>query len=246
MSRGLGDVYKRQGLAFSFQKGKADSLGDYIATRNKFSQWMIHGYVAKDFDNDLNWISSINVGQNVSKASQSLPLWSGFDRSDARIKNTVANVATKLEKNIQLSENVHIVPHAGLRWMRTHTQGYTTKLNGQSAFRYGSTSTNLLQVPLGVGVEAEASIGDWRIRPQADLTLVYSIGNLKNSTTVSGVTVGELDSMSNQFAGRFSSKLQAGIQVERKGVSGGLQFGLTKGSAGKLDAAVKLEGRYRF
>ena len=62
------------------------------------------------------------------------------------------------------------------------------------------------------------------------MTLVYSIGNLKNSTTVSGVTVGELDSMSNQFAGRFSSKLQAGIQVERKGVSGGLQFGLTKGS----------------
>lgn len=236
----------RAGLAFSFQKGKADSLGDYVATRNKFNQWMVHGYVAKDFGNDLNWISSINVGQNISKASQSLPLWSGFDRSEARIKNTVANVATKLEKNIQVSENVHIVPHAGLRWMRTHTQGYTTKLNGQSAFRYGRTSTNLLQVPLGVGVEAQASFGDWRIRPQADLTLVYSIGNLKNSTTVSGVTVGELDSMSNQFAGRFSSKLQAGVQVERKGVSGGLQFGLTKGSAGKLDAAVKLEGRYRF
>ena len=57
----------RAGFAASFQKGKADSLGDYIDTKNKFSQWMLHGYVAKDFGNDLNWISSINVGQNISK-----------------------------------------------------------------------------------------------------------------------------------------------------------------------------------
>lgn len=34
----------RAGFAGSFQKGKADSLGDYIDTKNKFSQWMLHGY----------------------------------------------------------------------------------------------------------------------------------------------------------------------------------------------------------
>ncbi|MFR1026817.1 MAG: autotransporter outer membrane beta-barrel domain-containing protein [Parasutterella sp.] len=68
----------RVGFAASVQKGKADSLGDYIDTKNKFSQWMLHGYVAKDFGNSLNWISSVNVGQNVSKASQGLPSWSGF------------------------------------------------------------------------------------------------------------------------------------------------------------------------
>lgn len=236
----------RTGLAASFQKGKADSLGDYIDTKNKFSQWMLHGYVAKDFGNELNWISSINVGQNISKASQGLPSWSGFSKAEARIKNTVANVATKLEKNIQVTDNFQVVPHVGARWLRTHTQGYTTSLNGQKAFSYGQTSTNLLQLPVGVGLQGEVSFGRWTVRPQADLTLTYSIGNLKNSTKVSGVSIGEMDSMSNEFAGRFSSKLQAGLQVERGNVTGGLQLGLTKGSAGKLDTGLKLEGRYRF
>ena len=236
----------RAGFAGSFQKGKADSLGDYIDTKNKFSQWMLHGYVAKDFGNDLNWISSINVGQNISKASQGLPSWSGFSKADARIKNTVANVATKLEKNLKLTDNFQVIPHVGARWLRTHTQGYTTKLNGQKAFSYGQTSTNLLQLPVGVGVQGEAYFGSWTVRPQADLTLTYNIGNLKNTTKVSGVSIGEMDSITNEFAGRFASKVQAGFQVERGNATAGLQFGLTKGSAGKLDAGIKLEGRYRF
>lgn len=236
----------RAGFAGSFQKGKADSLGDYIDTKNKFSQWMLHGYVAKDFGNDLNWISSINVGQNISKASQGLPSWSGFSKADARIKNTVANVATKLEKNLQLTDNFQVIPHVGARWLRTHTQGYTTKLNGQKAFSYGQTSTNLLQLPVGVGVQGEAYFGSWTVRPQADLTLTYNIGNLKNTTKVSGVSIGEMDSITNEFAGRFASKVQAGFQVERGNATAGLQFGLTKGSAGKLDTGIKLEGRYRF
>ncbi|WP_290432828.1 autotransporter outer membrane beta-barrel domain-containing protein [uncultured Parasutterella sp.] len=236
----------RAGFAGSFQKGKADSLGDYIDTKNKFSQWMLHGYVAKDFGNDLNWISSINVGQNISKASQGLPSWSGFSKADARIKNTVANVATKLEKNLKLTDNFQVIPHVGARWLRTHTQGYTTKLNGQKAFSYGQTSTNLLQLPVGVGVQGEAYFGSWTVRPQADLTLTYNIGNLKNTTKVSGVSIGEMDSITNEFAGRFASKVQAGFQVERGNATAGLQFGLTKGSAGKLDTGIKLEGRYRF
>lgn len=236
----------RAGLAASFQKGKADSLGDYIDTKNKFSQWMLHGYVAKDFGNDLNWISSINVGQNISKASQGLPSWSGFSKADARIKNTVANVATKLEQNLQVSDNFQVIPHIGARWLRTHTQGYTTKLNGQKAFSYGQTSTNLLQLPVGVGVQGEAYFGSWTVRPQADLTLTYNVGNLKNTTKVSGVSIGEMDSITNEFAGRFASKVQAGFQVERGNATAGLQFGLTKGSAGKLDTGIKLEGRYRF
>ena len=236
----------RAGFAGSFQKGKADSLGDYIDTKNKFSQWMLHGYVAKDFGNDLNWISSINVGQNISKASQGLPSWSGFSKADARIKNTVANVATKLEKNLQLTDNFQVIPHVGARWLRTHTQGYTTKLNGQKAFSYGQTSTNLLQLPVGVGLQGEAYFGSWTVRPQADLTFTYNIGNLKNTTKVSGVSIGEMDSITNEFAGRFASKVQAGFQVERGNATAGLQFGLTKGSAGKLDTAIKLEGRYRF
>ena len=236
----------RAGFAGSFQKGKADSLGDYIDTKNKFSQWMLHGYVAKDFGNDLNWISSINVGQNISKASQGLPSWSGFSKADARIKNTVANVATKLEKNLKLTDNFQVIPHVGARWLRTHTQGYTTKLNGQKAFSYGQTSTNLLQLPVGVGVQGEAYFGSWTVRPQADLTLTYNIGNLKNTTKVSGVSIVEMDSMTNEFAGRFASKVQAGFQVERGNATAGLQFGLTKGSAGKLDTGIKLEGRYRF
>ena len=236
----------RAGFAASFQKGKADSLGDYIDTKNKFSQWMLHGYVAKDVGNSLNWISSINVGQNISKASQGLPSWSGFSKADARIKNTVANVATKLEQNLQVSDNFQVIPHIGARWLRTHTQGYTTKLNGQKAFSYGQTSTNLLQLPVGVGVQGEASFGSWTVRPQADLTLTYNVGNLKNTTQVSGVSIGEMDSMTNEFAGRFASKVQAGFQVERGNATAGLQFGLTKGSAGKLDTGIKLEGRYRF
>lgn len=187
--------------------------------------------VAKDFGNDLNWISSINVGQNISKASQGLPSWSGFSKADARIKNTVANVATKLEKNLKLTDNFQVIPHVGARWLRTHTQGYTTKLNGQKAFSYGQTSTNLLQLPVGVGVQGEAYFGSWTVRPQADLTLTYNIG---------------MDSITNEFAGRFASKVQAGFQVERGNATAGLQFGLTKGSAGKLDTGIKLEGRYRF
>lgn len=236
----------RAGFAASFQKGKADSLGDYIDTKNKFSQWMLHGYVAKDFGNDLNWISSINVGQNISKASQGLPSWSGFSKADARIKNTVANVATKLEKNFQVTENFQVIPHVGARWLRTHIQGHTTKLNGQKAFSYGQTSTNLLQLPVGVGLQGEAYFGSWTVRPQADLTFTYNVGNLKNTTQVSGVSIGEMDSITNEFAERFASKVQAGFQVERGNATAGLQFGLTKGSVGKLDTGIKLEGRYRF
>jgi len=236
----------RVGFAASFQKGKADSLGDYIDTKNKFSQWMLHGYVAKDFGNSLNWISSVNVGQNISKASQGLPSWSGFSKADARIKNTVANVATKLEKNLKVSDNFQVIPHIGARWLRTHTQGYSTKLDGQKAFNYGQTSTNLLQLPVGIGLQGEGYFGSWTVRPQADLTFTYNIGNLKNTTKVSGVSIGEMDSMTNEFAGRFASKVQGGFQVEKGNATAGLQFGLTKGSAGKLDTGIKLEGRYRF
>jgi len=54
----------------------------------------------------------------------------------------------KLEKNLKVSDNFQVIPHIGARWLRTHTQGYSTKLDGQKAFNYWPTLTELIQLRL--------------------------------------------------------------------------------------------------
>ena len=233
------------GAAFSYSHGSLDSTGDVLKTKNKYDSFGLHAYGAYAPVDRVNLIGTLSWMHNSSDITQSINA-AGFNKADADVKTNLFSLGARAEATLPVGK-ANVIPHAGLRYVWAKSGSYDTKVDGKKVWGNTPDATNTFQLPVGVAVRGDImTASGWTVRPQADLTLTYNIGNLKNTTKVSGVSIGEMDSITNEFAGRFASKVQAGFQVERGNATAGLQFGLTKGSAGKLDAGIKLEGRYRF
>lgn len=53
-------------------------------------------------------------------------------------------------------------------------------------------------------------------------------------------------SSSGEFAGKFGTNVNLGVQADKGPATFGVRYGFTGGTKGKADHAFKFEARYRF
>ena len=232
------------GAAFSYNHGSLDSTGDVLKTKNKYNSFGLHAYGAYAPVEKVNLIGTLSWMHNSSDITQSINA-AGFNKADADVKTNMFNLGARAEATIPAGK-ANIVPHAGLRYVWAKSGKYDTKVDGKKVWSNKADATNTFQLPIGVAVRTDiATASGWNVRPQADVTVIPQFGDTKQKTKLSNFN-GVSDKLSGEFAGKFGTNVNLGVQADKGPATIGVRYGFTGGTKGKADHMFKLEARYRF
>ena len=232
------------GAAFSYNHGSLDSTGDVLKTKNKYNSFGLHAYGAYAPVEKVNLIGTLSWMHNSSDITQSINA-AGFNKADADVKTNMFSLGARAEATIPAG-TANIVPHAGLRYVWAKSGKYDTKVDGKKVWSNKADATNTFQLPIGVAVRADiATASGWNVRPQADVTVIPQFGDTKQKTKLSNFN-GVSDKLSGEFAGKFGTNVNLGVQADKGPATIGVRYGFTGGTKGKADHMFKLEARYRF
>lgn len=232
------------GAAFSYNHGSLDSTGDVLKTKNKYDSFGLHAYGAYAPVEKVNLIGTLSWMHNSSDITQSINA-AGFNKADADVKTNMFSLGARAEATIPAGK-ANIVPHAGLRYVWAKSGNYDTKVDGKKVWSNKADATNTFQLPIGVAVRTDiATASGWKVRPQADVTVIPQFGDTKQKTKLSNFN-GVSDKLSGEFAGKFGTNVNLGVQADKGPATIGVRYGFTGGTKGKADHMFKLEARYRF
>ena len=232
------------GAAFSYNHGSLDSTGDVLKTKNKYNSFGLHAYGAYAPVEKVNLIGTLSWMHNSSDITQSINA-AGFNKADADVKTNMFSLGARAEATIPAGK-ANIVPHAGLRYVWAKSGKYDTKVDGKKVWSNKADATNTFQLPIGVAVRTDiATASGWNVRPQADVTVIPQFGDTKQKTKLSNFN-GVSDKLSGEFAGKFGTNVNLGVQADKGPATIGVRYGFTGGTKGKADHMFKLEARYRF
>ena len=232
------------GAAISYNHGSLDSTGDVLKTKNKYNSFGLHAYGAYAPVEKVNLIGTLSWMHNSSDITQSINA-AGFNKADADVKTNMFSLGARAEATIPAGK-ANIVPHAGLRYVWAKSGKYDTKVDGKKVWSNKADATNTFQLPIGVAVRTDiATASGWNVRPQADVTVIPQFGDTKQKTKLSNFN-GVSDKLSGEFAGKFGTNVNLGVQADKGPATIGVRYGFTGGTKGKADHMFKLEARYRF
>ena len=242
--RKLADKSVILGGAFSYNHGSLDSTGDVLKTKNKYNSFGLHAYGAYAPVEKVNLIGTLSWMHNSSDITQSINA-AGFNKADADVKTNMFSLGARAEATIPAGK-ANIVPHAGIRYVWAKSGNYDTKVDGKKVWSNKADATNTFQLPIGVAVRTDiATASGWNVRPQADVTVIPQFGDTKQKTKLSNFN-GVSDKLSGEFASKFGTNVNLGVQADKGPATIGVRYGFTGGTKGKADHMFKLEARYRF
>ena len=232
------------GGAFSYNHGSLDSTGDVLKTKNKYDSFGLHAYGAYAPVDRVNLIGTLSWMHNSSDITQSINA-AGFNKADADVKTNLFSLGARAEATLPVGK-ANVIPHAGLRYVWAKSGSYDTKVDGKKVWGNTPDATNTFQLPVGVAVRGDImTASGWNVRPQADLTLIPQFGDTEQKTKLSNFN-GVSDKLSGEFAGKFGTNINLGVQADKGPATFGVRYGFTGGTKGKADHAFKFEARYRF
>jgi len=232
------------GGAFSYNHGSLDSTGDVLKTKNKYDSFGLHAYGAYAPVDRVNLIGTLSWMHNSSDITQSINA-AGFNKADADVKTNLFSLGARAEANLPVGK-ANVIPHAGLRYVWAKSGSYDTKVDGKKVWGNTPDATNTFQLPIGVAVRGDImTVSGWNVRPQADLTFIPQFGDTEQKTKLSNFN-GVSDKLSGEFAGKFGTSVNLGVQADKGPTTFGVRYGFTAGTKGKADHAFKFEYRYRF
>lgn len=232
------------GGAFSYNHGSLDSTGDVLKTKNKYDSFGLHAYGAYAPVDRVNLIGTLSWMHNSSDITQSINA-AGFNKADADVKTNLFSLGARAEANLPVGK-ANVIPHAGLRYVWAKSGSYDTKVDGKKVWGNTPDATNTFQLPIGVAVRGDImTASGWNVRPQADLTFIPQFGDTEQKTKLSNFN-GVSDKLSGEFAGKFGTNVNLGVQADKGPATFGVRYGFTGGTKGKADHAFKFECRYRF
>ena len=232
------------GGAFSYNHGSLDSTGDVLKTKNKYDSFGLHAYGAYAPVDRVNLIGTLSWMHNSSDITQSINA-AGFNKADADVKTNLFSLGARAEANLPVGK-ANVIPHAGLRYVWAKSGSYDTKVDGKKVWGNTPDATNTFQLPVGVAVRGDImTVSGWNVRPQADLTFIPQFGDTEQKTKLSNFN-GVSDKLSGEFAGKFGTNINLGVQADKGPATFGVRYGFTGGTKGKADHAFKFEARYRF
>ena len=232
------------GAAFSYNHGSLDSTGDVLKTKNKYNSFGLHAYGAYAPVEKVNLIGTLSWMHNSSDITQSINA-AGFNKADADVKTNLFSLGARAEATLPVGK-ANVIPHAGLRYVWAKSGSYDTNVDGKKVWGNTPDATNTFQLPVGVAVRGDImTVSGWNVRPQADVTVIPQFGDTKQKTKLSNFN-GVSDKLSGEFAGKFGTNVNLGVQADKGPATFGVRYGFTGGTKGKADHAFKFEARYRF
>ena len=234
----------RLGAAFSYQKGDLDSTGDVLKTTNDYETFGFHAYGLWRPTDRINVLGNVSYLRSSSEVEQQLSI-AGHNKATADIDTDVISAGVRVEGVFPVTSGVTVLPHIGARVIHADSGSYDTKIDGVKAFDNDTEAATLFQVPIGVAVRMDKTLGSgWTVRPHADLTVIPQFGDTEQDIKVA--TGALTDSISGDVVGDFATKVTFGLQATKNNTTVAAHYGLTPGDMGRQNHAFKVEVRYAF
>ena len=209
------------GIAFSYGKGDSDGLG----IENDFDMWGVNLYGNYKTDY-LNFIADI-----------------GYSESDNELDGQVLGKKVEADRDVSVItaglraetiytlNNVQFVPYTGIRYYNINPDDYTSKYDGQNAFKYDSDRLNVWTLPLGTSVRGEFAFDNGlKITPQAEVAYIFAFGDTDDNDV--DVSMGTAAASSLKYSvmddGSFLGNL--GLEIGYNSFNFGLGYSYQKGS----------------
>ena len=209
------------GIAFSYGKGDSDGMG----IENDFDMWGVNLYGNYKTDY-LNFIADI-----------------GYSESDNELDGHVLGKKVEADRDVSVItaglraetiytlNNVQFVPYTGIRYYNINPDDYTSKYDGQNAFKYDSDRLNVWTLPLGTSVRGEFAFDNGlKITPQAEVAYIFAFGDTDDNDV--DVSMGTAAASSLKYSvmddGSFLGNL--GLEIGYNSFNFGLGYSYQKGS----------------
>ena len=137
-------------------------------------------------------------------------------------------------------------PHIGLRYDRLTTSGFRTKDgHGRTLVKTASDTQDIWSVPIGLTFEAGLKTNSgWVVRPQADLSLIFSRGDIDDNSRITVNGVGTY-SMETNIVDNQTLSATLGIDMQKGNKSFSLHYNLMN-SSNEHDNSLMAHFVYKF
>lgn len=236
----------RVGLALNVGAGDTKSRGDFNSTKNDFDFWGMSLYGGWSMDN-VNVVADLGYSASKNELKQDIPSSLGLGgRIKGDVDSSVITAGVKAEYMVK-TDVLDVMPHVGVRYMAVKTDSFTTKLDmGGDLFHTDSDLQHVWQFPVGVNlsktIETESG---WKVKPQADLSVVPAAGDTKTKIDVRTPGVNASDSMKRRVMDTTSFDGVFGVEVQKDNVSFGLGYNI-QASEHQTGQGVTASFMYKF
>ena len=236
----------RVGLALNVGAGDTKSRGDFNSTKNDFDFWGMSLYGGWSMDN-VNVVADLGYSASKNELKQDIPSSLGLGgRIKGDVDSSVITAGVKAEYMVK-TDVLDVMPHIGVRYMAVKTDSFTTKLEmGGDLFHTDSDLQHVWQFPVGVNlsktIETESG---WKVKPQADLSVVPAAGDTKTKIDVRTPGVNASDSMKRRVMDTTSFDGVFGVEVQKDNVSFGLGYNI-QASEHQTGQGVTASFMYKF
>lgn len=235
----------RIGAAFNYVDGDVESEGNVISTKTDAQTFGLTVYGAYEFG-DFRLLGQVGYDRTKGEAEQNFTdvQSNGYKvTGDTNAKIFSLGLTGEFEKRLG---SFTFVPHAGVRLAHADHDGFDTYINGKKAFGNKVEATDIVQLPIGVGVKGHVDAKGWTLVPTADVSLVPQFGDVDNRVTVSATNFAGTDSYDYDVAGDFVGKLHLGLAGEKDAHRFGVSLDVSAGDKGARSTGVTLDYRLTF
>lgn len=98
---------------------------------------------------------------------------------DGKDSSTYFAGALELGKNFEFGAGTRVTPHAGFNYAFAPSSDLRVR-EGNASRRYDVGRQNFFEIPVGVTFARDFYAADWVLTPAVDLTMISSVGNVKD------------------------------------------------------------------
>lgn len=166
----------RLGVSLNLGGGYARGSGELAGTTNSMGFWGLGAYAGWQGGN-LGLSADVAYTSAYNSLKQSLP--QGMEMRPLKSDVSSWAVSSGLRADYRIPTPwLDVTPHAGVRYLYLHTNGYDVKSNG-TVLEGDPMRQNIWTFPVGVSLSREFGLpGGWHCRPVLDLSVIPAAGDM--------------------------------------------------------------------
>lgn len=221
------------GVAATYGTGKLSSRNSRASTKNDTTYYgaSIYGRKINGKTAYLTDISYLRGESDITQRNSGQVL-------TGKPKTNAYSFGIKAEQKFEKDFGT-LIPYAGFRYMHLSQGTYTNS----AGFTYDQEDQNLFLIPMGVKLTSERRMGNWTVKPMAEVGMIINTGDKDTKQTVS-VGSGE-NSMDYTILNGTFLLGKLGVQAEKENVTLGVSYQYQK-SADTSDNRFQVNVGYRF
>ncbi len=166
----------RLGVSLNLGGGYARGSGELAGTTNSMGFWGLGAYAGWRTDN-LGLSADVAYTSAYNSLKQGLP--EGMEMRPLKSDVSSWAVSSGLRADYRIPTPwLDVTPHAGVRYLYLHTNGYDVKSNG-TVLEGDPMRQNIWTFPVGVSLSREFGLPHgWRCRPVLDFSVIPAAGDM--------------------------------------------------------------------